>query len=64
MLHSTMGAVGRFATRGSGGQLLVYEYDFPGRSAAAAQAVHAKKAVSRRTSSGSPIARGRSPVEP
>jgi len=45
-------AVMELPASGSGGQLFVYEYECPGRSAAAVQADHAKNAVSLRISSG------------
>ena len=54
-------AVGLLSTRGSGGQLFVYEYLWPGRFAAAAHAVQAKNAVSCRSSVRSVIAFGCSP---
>ena len=51
-LHRSASAVGVLPIAASPGQLLVYEYCWPGRSAAAAQAVQAKKAVSWRSSPG------------
>ena len=60
-LQSTVWAVGPLSTSASGGQLFVYEYSWPGRSAAAAQADHAKNAVSFWIFSGSVIASGRRP---
>jgi len=48
-------------TRASEGQLLVYEYECPGRSAAEAQAVQAKNATRSWISSGSVIIFGISP---
>ncbi len=41
-LHTTTLAAGVLATSFSGGQLLVYEYSLPGRSAAATHALHEK----------------------
>ena len=57
-LQRTVWPVGPLSTSASGGQLFVYEYSWPGRSAAAAHADQAKNAVSWWILSGSVIASG------
>jgi hypothetical protein len=52
-VHTIASPVGTFPMRGSCGQLLVYEMVLPGRVVAAAHAVQKKKALSRRSRSGS-----------
>ena len=49
-VHTIVSPVGVLPTRGSCGQLLVYETSSPGRFAAAAHALQKKKADIRRTS--------------